>query len=90
LKPDWPAAQNNLGFAYGNLGMWKQAIAYHKEAIRLKPDYGGAIYNLGVAYLMSGDKKAATEQYQILRTINPNNANNLYIMIYQKPPPPGN
>ena len=88
MRPDWPAAQNNLGFAYGSLGMWKEAIEAHKEAIRLKPDYGGAIYNLGFAYLMSGDKKKAAEQYQILRPINPNNANVLYQQIYNKPPPP--
>jgi hypothetical protein len=37
---------------------------------------------------MSGDKKKATEQYQALRTVNPNNANVLYRQIYNKPPPP--
>ena len=57
------------------------------QAVRLKPDYAGAIYNLGVAYLMSGDKKAATEQYTILKPMNPGNANNLYLLIYKKPPP---
>jgi Flp pilus assembly protein TadD len=87
LKPDWPAAQNNLGFAYGSLGKWKEAIAAHKEAIRLKPDYQGAHYNLGMAYLISGDKKKATEEYQILRTLNPNDADVLYRQIYNKPPP---
>jgi len=36
---------------------------------------------------MSGDKKKATEQYQLLRPINPNNAKVLYQQIYNKPPP---
>ena len=87
MKPDWPAAQNNLGVAYMNLGKWKQAIVALKEAVRFKPDYQGAHYNLGVAYLMSGDKKKATEEYQILRPLNLNNANLLYQAIYKKPPP---
>ena len=87
LKPDWPAAQNNLGVAYMNLGKWKQAISPLKEAVRLKPDYQGAHYNLGVAFLQAGDKKSAAEEYKILRPLNLNNANLLYTMIYKKPPP---
>ena len=37
--------------------------------------------------IKSGDKKAATEEYQKLRTLNVNNANQLYMIIYKKPPP---
>jgi len=87
LKPDWPAAHNNLGYAYGNLGRWKEAITEHKQAIQLKSDYAGAHYNLGFAYLMSGDKKAATEEYKILQAMNPHNAEVLYVQIYHKQPP---
>jgi len=87
LKPDWPAAQNNLGVAYMNLGKWKQAISPLKEAVRLKPDYQGAHYNLGLAFLEAGDKKSAVQEYNILRPLNLNNANALYFRIYRKPPP---
>jgi Flp pilus assembly protein TadD len=87
LKPDWPAAQNNLGVAYGNLGKWKDAIAAHSEAVRLKPDYIGALYNLGIDYLMSGDKKKAVQVYEKLKPLSANNANALYFQIYKKPPP---
>ena len=72
-----------------NLGKWKQAIQALREAVKLKPDYQGAHYNLGVAYLQAGDKKSATEEYKILRPLNLNNANLLYVMIYKKPPPKG-
>ena len=75
--------------AYGTLGKWKEAVAAHKEAVRLNPNYGGAYYNLGVDYWRIGDKKAATEQYEKLRTLNPNNANLLYFQINKKPPPKG-
>ena len=87
LKPDWAAAHNNLGFAYGSLGKWKEAIAAHKEAIRLKSDYAGAHFNLGVAYFMSGKKKDAESQYKILKPINLGLANQLYFVIHKKAPP---
>jgi tetratricopeptide (TPR) repeat protein len=89
LKPDWPAAHNNLGFAYGSLGKWKEAIESHQQAIKLKPDYAGAYFNLGVDHLMSGNKKAALEQYKILQPMNAGMANQLYLLIYKKPPPAG-
>jgi len=87
LKTDWPAAQNNLGFAYGSLAKRKEAIASHKEAIRLKPDYAGAYFNLGFAYLRSGNKNAAIEQYKLLQPLSLGLANQLYIYIYNKQPP---
>jgi Flp pilus assembly protein TadD len=55
--------------------------------VRLKPDYGGAYFNLGVDYLKDGNKKLAAEQYEKLRTLNPNNAKILYTLIYKKEPP---
>jgi len=87
LKPDWPAAQNNLGFAYGTLAKWKEAIAAHKEAIRLKPDYAGAHFNLGYAYLRSGNKNGAVDEYKALQPLNLGLANLLFVYIYNKKPP---
>ena len=65
----------------------KEAIEAHKQAITLKPDYAGAHFNLGVAYLVSGNKKGAVAEYQILQPLNVGMANQLYLMIYKKPPP---
>jgi len=86
LRPDWPAAQNNLGYAYGLLGKWKEAIAAHSEAIRLKPDYAGAHFNLGVAYFYSGNKKAANKEYETLKPLSEALANQLYLVINKKQP----
>jgi len=86
LKPDWPAARNNLGFAYGLLGKWKEAIDAHSEAIRLKPDYAGAHFNLGVAYFYSGNKKAALKEYETLKPLSQGLANQLYFVINKKQP----
>ena len=87
LKPDWPAAYNNLGVAYMNVQKWKDALEALKQAVKLKPDYAGAHYNLGIDYLMTGDKKAAIGEYNILRAIYPRNADALYVHIYGKQPP---
>jgi hypothetical protein len=36
---------------------------------------------------MSGNKKAAVAQYEILLPMNAGMANQLYLLIYKKPPP---
>ena len=81
LKPDWPEAHNNLGFALGNSGRFKEAIAAHAEALRLKPDYAGALFNLAYAYRKSGDKKQAMQVYQQLVALNRPLADKLYPLI---------
>ena len=81
LKPDWPEAHNNLGFALGSLGRYKEAVAEHAEAVRLRPDYAGALFNLAYAYKKSGDKKLALETHQKLKNINPGMADTLYPLV---------
>ena len=49
-NPDDAEAHFNLGVAYENLGMYKEAIEPYKQAIRIDPDYAMAHNNLGVAY----------------------------------------
>jgi tetratricopeptide (TPR) repeat protein len=69
------------------LQRWNEAIEAHKQAINLKKDYAGAYFNLGFAYFQSGNKKAAMDQYKILQTMNPNLANQLYLIINKRNPP---
>ena len=54
LDPDYPAAYNNRGVAYGNLGEYNAAIADYTTAIRLDPDYAKAYTNRGVAKSKTG------------------------------------
>ena len=55
----------------------------------MKPDYAGAHFNLGVAYVVTGKKKDADSEYQILKPMNAGLAIQLYVMIYKKAPPQG-
>jgi tetratricopeptide (TPR) repeat protein len=78
IKPDYAEAHNNLGLTYDDLGRFTEAIDAYKQAIRIKPDNAEAHYNLGIAYLAIGDKNSALAEYNILKTINPQIADNLY------------
>jgi tetratricopeptide (TPR) repeat protein len=77
IKPDDAEAYSNLCVAYGNLGRITEAIEACKEAIKIKPNYADAHYNLGFAYLKMGDKNSALAEYNILKSLNSELANNL-------------
>ena len=49
-NPDDALAHFNLGVAYENLGMYKEAIEPYKQAIKNNPDYEDAAYRLGFIY----------------------------------------
>jgi tetratricopeptide (TPR) repeat protein len=49
LKPDFPAAHNNLGAALRAQGRLAEAAAAYREAVRLKHDYPEAHCNLAAA-----------------------------------------
>ena len=96
LKPDDAEAHHMLGLVYTRLERWQDAIEAFKQVIRIKPDdaeahfglgpapyYAEAHYNLGVAYLRTGDKGSALEEYKILKTLDAEQANELFNLIYQ-------
>ena len=49
-NPNSAEAHYNLGLAYSNSDMYKDAIEAYKQAIRINPDYADAHNNLGIAY----------------------------------------
>ena len=54
IDPDDADTHYNLGVAYVEAGMYKEAIESYRQAIRINPDDVNAHYNLGVAYGKSG------------------------------------
>jgi len=71
------------GYYYEEAGLHKKAIEAYKQAIRIKPDIAEAHYNLGVIYLVLNDRGSALEQYKILKTLDPEMANQLFNLIYE-------
>ena len=58
-----------IGFCYGELGRYQEAIEAYKQAIRIKPDF--AHYNMGIAYCHLGRYHEAIETYKQAIRIKP-------------------
>ena len=69
FMPAFAVAYNNLGIAYGKLGRNLDEIAALNKALQLRPSYVTARYNLGIAYLKVKDRKAALQQYGLLKDV---------------------
>ena len=70
-----------MGSAYGNLGRYEEAVMAFKVAILLKPDLVGAHYNLGLAYLRIGNREGAVKEYNIIKGLHGDTANELLGLI---------
>ena len=81
IKIDYAEAYLNLGVAYAKLDRLIEAVQAYKQAIRIKPDYADAYLNLGIAYWFLDDKGAAMKQYNILKNLDLNMANQLFNII---------
>jgi tetratricopeptide (TPR) repeat protein len=68
-----------IGVSENSTGRHQEAIAAFKQAINIKPGYVEAHYNLGLSYLMLDDKVSALEQYKILKTLDPKEADRLHL-----------
>jgi tetratricopeptide (TPR) repeat protein len=61
---------NNLGFAYGNAGLYDKAIENLTEAIRINPAFDDAYYNRGNIYAKLGQYNNAVRDYTSALAIN--------------------
>jgi tetratricopeptide (TPR) repeat protein len=82
-SPDPSAAQNNLGVAYAATDRPEDAIAAFKDALGSDPKNPEAHYNLGTALLAQGKDHQAYAQYFDLKSLNPEYAGELSILIFE-------
>jgi len=78
INPGYADGHSSLGIDLAQKGNLKEAIHHFAEALRIQPDHLHANFNLGKAYLQAGDREGALRQYEILKKLNANLANQLY------------
>jgi tetratricopeptide (TPR) repeat protein len=78
LSPDDANAYYTLGYVYYQKKKYKKAVNAYEQAARLKPDNPFTYSKLGYAYLARGNVERAREQYQMLKTLNSELADELY------------
>jgi tetratricopeptide (TPR) repeat protein len=61
----------NLAAAYEKLDRLTDEINTLKQAIAFRPRIAQAHFELGMAYLKTGDKKSATDQYNMVKSLDP-------------------
>jgi tetratricopeptide (TPR) repeat protein len=54
LRPAYPEAWNELGYALRNQGRYADSLKAYDEALRLRPDFPEALEYLGEAYVKLG------------------------------------
>lgn len=59
-----------LGTGYYLVGQIPNAITAYRTSLQLSPKFARTVYNLGYMYVLSKNKTAAREQYDILQKLN--------------------
>jgi tetratricopeptide (TPR) repeat protein len=84
LSPHSAETYCNLGFDYKQSGDNQKAIESFKEAIRIRANYVKARWNLGKLFIEIGDMDNALKEYEVLRTLDQQHADELYSAIKAK------
>lgn len=72
LRPDYPAALNDLGYTYAYSGDFQKAFAAMERYAALQPDEPNPHDSYGELLRMDGKFEAALEQYRMSVRIDPN------------------
>jgi len=84
LKPDFAEVHFNLGFLYKDLGDSQQAMESFRDALLFKPDYIKARCHIAVLYAEMGDRENALQEYELVKKLDKNSAEELYLLINTK------
>ena len=74
-------AFNNLGCAYRDLTRYGDAVEAFYQSIKINPDYPRSHYNLGLTYLRMTDRASAIREYEMLKGLDSELAQELSGMI---------
>jgi cytochrome c-type biogenesis protein CcmH/NrfG len=70
LRPAFPEAWNELGFALRNQGRYPESLEAYDEALRLRPNFPEALEYLGEAYVKLGRLDDARRVLDRLRPLD--------------------
>ena len=70
LRPAFPEAWNELGFALRNQGRYPESLRAYDEALRLRPNFPEALEYLGEAYVKLGRLDDARRVLDRLRPLD--------------------
>lgn len=84
LKPDFADAHLNLGIAHVYKGRYKEGLKSLNESVRIEPGLARAHNLIGLTYLAMEERDKAMQEYDRLKTIDPEIANSLLAAI-QRP-----
>ena len=70
LRPDFPDAWNELGFALRQQGRYGESLDAYHEALRLRPNFPEALEYLGEAYIKMGRVEEARRVLDRLRPLD--------------------
>jgi len=70
-NPFFLKAYYSIGYCYLKMDLKKEAMHAFQQAIEIAPYNPEAYYNMGLVYFIVGMKEAATENYEILKILDP-------------------
>ena len=81
MRPKWVFAVNELGISYRQLNDFDNAVKQFKKAVELDNKFANGYYNLGESEFKRGNVKEARKAQEKLKSLNPNLANTLQVII---------
>ena len=77
LRPAYPEAWNELGYALRNQGKYADSLKAYDEALRLRPNFPEALEYLGEAYVKLGRMDDARKTLERLKPLDAGRAGEL-------------
>lgn len=81
LSPTFAHGYLGLGITYNILGFNVEAMKAIKTAVLINPRFAQARHALALCHLRNGDRASALEEYEILRGLDPDLADQLILLI---------